>query len=209
MNCAWIMLAGLLVLAGSGSTQTEDPVESITVSPDGTYRPGFMYWYTPAGLFLHPSDFVLLGVVSNLAPPPDPASGLGRQFWSGQLDVKSVVACRADLLESASGIRTLECAGFDGLTVGDTVLAFMVPYEGAYAVPCRLSTSSLLGCNLTAHRASELFASQTFLELLSRGDAWDLGTLTAEELRLWAQVDPRGVAEALIRERGQSTKEAR
>lgn len=201
MKWVWIVIACLPLFADSGYDRFDGPVGSIRVSADGVYRPGFMYWYAPAGLFLHPSEFVLRGVVSSLTPPRDSTDMFGGSFWSGRLDVEAVVLCRGDLRLSASRIRTLTCDGFDGLTVGDTVLVFMIPYEGEYAVPRRLLTNSFLGYKLPDDRADGRFDPRSFIELLSRGDAWDLEALNPEELRLWARVDARGVAEALIRDR--------
>ena len=174
---------------------------SLRVSPEGEYEPGFMYWYPPYGLFMYPTDFVLLGEVTHLEPPRDASDMFGGASWSGRLEIKRVVLCPQNLVEQAAQIRTLVCRGFDGLTLGDRVLVFLVAYEGDYAVPVRQGTNSTLGYKLERHPGS-CFDPLRFVDLLSRGRAWNLRDLTADEMLLWKWVDPHGLENAVILETG-------
>jgi hypothetical protein len=161
-----------------------------------------MFWYAPAGLFLDPAELVLLGTVKHVELRHADMNSLRVTSWSGELNVTQVVRCPGNLASRAAEIRTLECdGGFDGLAVGDTVVAFLVRYEGVYAVPNRLDTNAGLGYKFPAGIDRGDFEPGQFVELLSQPTAWELATLTPDQLRLWASVDPYGVAEALIRDR--------
>jgi hypothetical protein len=196
------MLSGAVLLCGPANAQFDRPVTAINVSPDGVYDAGFMCWYVPAGIFLHPAELVLLCTVKRVESQLDDVDSRRGTFWAGELEVARVVRCPDHLAGDAARIRTLECrGGFDGLVVGDTVVAFLAQYEGQYAMPARIGTNSTLGYKFPAKTDSGLFESGQFVELLSHPNAWDLASLTPNQLRLWASVDPHGVAEALIRVR--------
>lgn len=202
MKTAIAIVSGALLLCGPVHAQYDRPVTSLQVSPDGVYRAGLMYWYAPAGLFLYPAELVLLGTVKHCEPRHNNVDSLRGTSWGGELNVTRVVLCPSDLAGHAAEIRALECdGGFDGLAVGDTVVAFLVRYEGQYAVPARIGTNSGLGYKFPAGIDRGLFEPRQFVELLSQPTAWELAALTPDQLRLWAWVDPHGVAEALIRER--------
>ena len=201
------ILIGLFIVslaACPGSAERfNDPVSTIEVSKDGVFRPGFMYWYTPYGLILFPSEFVVLGSVTGVTHEPEATNSIDNlrgPIVSGRIQVEAVICCPGNLHESAARINNIECDGFEGVEVGDKILVFMIPYEGQYAVPNRIGTNSHLGYILPKDFNSELFDPSEFLDLLAEGDAWDIGSLTPDQLRIWAQVDPGGVAEALIRE---------
>lgn len=208
MRSLLIVLIIVSIMASSGLAERfDDPVTSIQVSNDGLFCPGFMYWYVPYGLFLNPSEFILLGSVTDITQKPGPtgASDIHRgPIFSGHIQVSAVICCPRNLRESAERISSIECEGFDGLEVGDDILVFMVPYEGEYAVPNRSGTNSLLGYKLPDSFESGLFDMNEFLDLLAQGNAWDISSLTPDQLRLWSWVDPCGVAEVLIREREQA-----
>ncbi len=203
------------VHAGAGADQWDDPVTSLQISLDGTYRAGFMYWAPRVGLF-EPAEFILLGTVSEVVAPRDSThvsvgGYFGDRYRSGRTTVTEVVRCPANLRAAAMRIRVLQCDGFDGLAVGDSVLIFLNPYEGAYAVPRRMGTNSLLGYKLPERHDLGLFDLRAFLTLLAGETPWRVEHLTPDQLRLWTRVDPSGVAEALIREREalQETKNRR
>ena len=205
MRSSLLVLMIISIIACSGHAESfDDPVTSIQVSKDGLFRPGFMYWYVPYGLFLYPSEFVLFGSVTDVTEEPEPeyASDIRRgPIFSGHIQVKAVICCPPNLRESAERISGIECEGFDELEVGDNILVFMVPYEGAFAVPNRSGTNSRLGYRLPDSFEGGPFEPDEFLDLLARGNTWDIGSLTPDQLRLWYWVDPRSVAEALVRER--------
>lgn len=192
------------ILACPGCAESfNDPVTSIEVSKDGLFSPGFMYWYSPYCLILSPSELVILGSVTEVTHEPeitDTIDNLRGAVVSGHIQVKAVICCPPDLRKSAVRIKSIECDGFEGLEVGDNILVFMVPYEGHYAVPNRIGTNSHLGYILPEDHDGAFFDPGEFLDLLAGGNAWEITSLTPNQLRTWARVDPHGVAEALIRE---------
>ena len=202
MKLAIAIASCVVLLSGPAHAQFDRPVAALQISPDGVYRAGFMYWYGPDGLFLHPAEFVLLGTVKHVDLRQDDRNSLAQTFWDGELNAIRVVRCPDSLASQAAEIRTLTCSGgFRELAVGDTVVAFLIRYEGQYAVPNWGRTNSSLGYKFTSGINNELSELEQFLELLSQPTAWDAASLTADQLRLWAWVDPYGVAEALIRVR--------
>lgn len=203
LNARFGILLTILLLVSDRALSDEvaRPVTSIQVSRDGLYRPGFMYWYTPYGLFQRPSELVLLGAVTEIRASDDSSNAMRHSVTSGHLEIKDVILCPQHLREQVRQIRSLECEGFDGLAPGDTALVFMVPYEGQYAIPNRLGTNCSLGYKLPKRSPHDVFDPQDFVDLLGLGTAWDLDGLTPDQLRIWAWVDPHGVAEALILER--------
>lgn len=76
-------------------------------------------------------------------------------------------------------------------------------------MPSREGTNTFPGYNLPSNPTEGSFDPRRFADLLSQGSAWDLGALDSDQLRLWAWVDLRGVAEALIREREESQGNSR
>lgn len=203
MNTRYGILLTIALLAADRaiSDVLDEPVKSIRVSLDGLYNPGFMYWNTVPGLFLRPSELVLLGKVMEIRTSIDSSTAIPRSITSGQLEIRNVAVCPQDLRTQAKQIKRIQCEKLEGLALGDTALAFMVPYEGEYAIPNHLGTNCSLGYKLPCRSAYDVYDPQDFVALLALGMAWDLDKLTPDQLRIWAQVDPHGVAEALIRER--------
>ena len=200
----------LVLLLGTwpASGETFDrPVTKISTDEEGVYRAGFMYWYGTQTLFAGPAEFVVLGQVIRMTQVPR-LSELWAGTMRGQLRVDEVVVCPDSLMDQASGVRIIEADGFDGLAVGDTVLVFMVRYEGEYAIP-NWARDTHVGYRLH-HAKDELFCDDLqFVQLLRSGHAWDLGTLSFEELCLWRCVDSDGLLAAFIRARMMSEEESR
>ena len=168
----------------------------IRVNEDGVYYAGFMCWYATQTPFLLPPDLVVLGVVEDLTKPPAPRQADATRI---RLRVDDVVVCPDSLIESVATIRYLETVAPVDAAVGDSILVFLTPYEGAFAIPSWTGTNTAIGHRLD--RSEPLCDEDAFLALLRSGRAWNLERLSGEELRLWRCVDSDGLLEALLRDR--------
>ena len=155
-----------------------------------------MYWFTTQTPFLCPAEFAVLGEVVSIAGA-DRASGVSDNV---RLRVDDVVVCPESLVGGASRIRYLDTnAWCDACAVGDSILVFMTRYEGEYAIPNWRGTNTSLGYKLNAAGESRFCDDSRFLALVKSGEAWNLESLSSEEMRLWRCVDSEGLLEALIR----------
>ncbi len=195
LACAFLALS-LGVGPASGDT-FDRPVTEIRIDDEGVYHAGFMYWYGTQTLFSQPAEFVVLGEVVRVAQIPR-QSGLGAGTAHGRLRVDEVVVCPDSLRKDAERIRFLDADAFDGLAVGDTVLVFMVRYEGEYAIPSWAHADTPIGHRLHPTKDDPFCDDLRFVQLLKSGHAWDLAALSSDELRLWRCVDSDGLLGAFI-----------
>jgi len=173
------------------------PVTTIHVDEQGLYVAGFMRWSSIQTLFRHPAEFVVVGEVVSISPSLHP-SDLANGIMTSRLRIDDVVVCPDNLLEAASRIRYLATTGTGGLAIGDTVVVFMIRYEGAYAIPNWRGSNVPIGYNFRHAKNDPSCDDHRFVRLLASGYAWNLGSLSSEELRLWRCVDSEGLLEAVI-----------
>jgi hypothetical protein len=175
------------------------PVATIRIDEDGVYHAGFMYWYGTQTPFLLPAEFAVVGHIESITE-----SNRGPVCDSSRVRIKvgEVVVCPSSLAGLASRIEYLETEAGGDLAVGDSVLVFMTRYEGQFAIPNWRGTNTSIGYKLNQNQ--QFCDDDRFLALVRSGHAWDLETLTAEELRLWRCVDSEGLLEAFIRAKEES-----
>ncbi len=188
--------------ASSANTQSFDrPVTTIQTNEEGVYQAAFMHWSTLHSLFGWPADFVVLGEVESIIQTQSPSYAIG-DTWGGWLTVSEVVVCPDSLRDAAYKIKKVySSGGFSGMAVGDTVLTFMIPYEGACAIPCWRGANSYIGHNFHQQKKYVSCDDYGFLNVIRSDHGWDFGSLSAEELRLWRCVDPEGLLDAFIQEK--------
>ncbi len=196
----FLAIAALTLLADLAVGESFDrPVEEIRTTNEGEYNAGFMHWHARS-LFPDPAEFVVLGEVLSVEAPVS-VSDVRGEAVDGRLRVDRIVTCPDRLREDAARVRTLASDCFNDLEVGDRVLVFMVRYEGSYAIPRYWGANSTMGFRVPESKKIGFEGEEVFLDLLSSDRAWSLDLLTPDELRLWAEVDPHGVAFALIADR--------
>jgi hypothetical protein len=194
---ALILIVLLLCACQASGEPFDRPVTTIHVDEQGLYVAGFMHWSSLQTLFRHPAELVVVGEVVSIGPgrhPSDLASGT----MTSRLRISDVVVCPDSLLEAASKIRYLATAGSGGLAIGDTVVVFMIRYEGTYAIPNWRGSNVSIGYDFRHAKNDPPCDNRSFVRLLASGHAWDLDSLSSEELRLWKCVDSEGLLEALI-----------
>lgn len=181
---------------------------------DGLYDVGLMTWYSPClfpGVFLarldlgedvlyikgEDSRLVLIGEVVTIGLPTRQSSE-DSTYTRGRLQVNRILHCPRQYSKQVAEIRVIESDGFEGLQLGDRLILFMVPYEGEYAIPTWSCLNSRIGVRLPGPGSSEYFDEPAFIKMIENKLYLPADSLSADELRLWAKVDPCGVAEALI-----------
>jgi hypothetical protein len=194
---AFVSIVLLLCAYRVSGEPFDRPVTTIHVDDQGLYVAGFMHWSSIQTLFRHPAEFVVVGEVVSISPSPHP-SDLANGIMTSRLRIDEVVVCPYNLLEAASRIRYLETTGSGGLAIGDTVAVFMIRYEGTYAIPNWGGSNVPIGYKFRHAKNDPPCDNHSFVRLLASGHAWDLGSLSSEELRLWKCVDSEGLLEAVF-----------
>lgn len=195
---ALILFAWLMPLGGIAgdpeATAFDRQVESLEITSEGEYAPGFMFWYG-RGLFpfwaWEVPELILLGEVTDVEEQ-QVESDIRGSTAHGHLRVLEIVRCPQRVHKQVERIRTLRSDALTGLEPGDRVLVCMVAYEGQYAIPSFFGTNCAVGHRVSSHHERELVA------LLAQDRGWRPGELTADELRLWAEINPHSVATWLI-----------
>lgn len=194
---AFISIVLLLCAHRAGGEPFDRSVTTIHVDDQGLYVAGSMHWSGIQTLFRHPAELVVVGEVVSIGPSLRPAE-LANGTMTSRLRIDDVVVCPDSLLEAASRIRYLETTGSVGLALGDTVAVFMIRYEGTYAIPNWRGSNVPIGYNFRHAKNDLPCDNHSFVGLLASGHAWDLSSLSSEELRLWKCVDSEGLLEAVI-----------
>ena len=179
------------------------PVEAITVDSNGTYHAGYLSWVGDRSLFFMGGpapELILLGHVSGLQEETAIDEVHGSRVV-GHLQVHEVINCPASLQGQAKRIKTLECGAFFGLAIGDTVLVFLSRYEGSYAVRPISGMNRVLGMCLSCEDVP-IRSSREFVDQIRKNFTTNVNSLSTEELMLWAEVDPWGIAMQFIMMRG-------
>ncbi len=174
----------------------DKPVTEIEVSEDGTYRAGFMYWYATQTPVLASVEFVILGKVVRVATSPTDSTEAGCRT---RLEVVEILVCPVPLVGTASRIHYLETGTCAGLDAGDSVLVFMTQYENDFAIPNWQGTNTPIGYKLDSGATIPYCDNRDLIALIRSGHAWDVDSLSSEELRLWSCIDSEGILESLIR----------
>ncbi len=171
------------------------PVTSVSTTGEDIYHAGFMEWAQVQHPFLAPVEFAILGeVVSTDLREDETEVG----DCAVRIMVHEILLCPHSLVRSASKIRYLVTGNCVGVSPGDFVLVFMVRYEGAFAIPNWCGTNIPIGHKLKDRNSGGYCGKDRIVELIRSGHAWELESLSSEELRLWKCIDSEGLLEALI-----------
>jgi len=172
-------------------------VEEIVVSEGGEYTVGYMSWYG-RGLFPYWStqepELIILGEVIFVSSEVTESDISGTRC-RGAIKVDQLVRYPQRLQKDVRRIESLSCDKMYGLEEGDRVFVFMVPYEGAYAIPGFTSTNCAIGYRVPPE---DSWGGSSFeadlIRLFESARGWDPREMTVDDLRLWFKVDPSGAA---------------
>ena len=195
-------LVSIAALLLSSCAIVEQPVSSAvtqakvdyTYADNGYLSVGFMRWYNPSFRMCSAHPYIVAEVES--VSPPEEMRPLGK-FCSVDLKVIEVIGGFHTDITDLKGIRT-SVPDYISVTGGTRIVTSFVTYENANAIPHYGGTNCGLGHRLDRNKNRELTAAALrFLEMLRHTATKEPDT---EDLRIWADIDPRGTAELLIRQ---------
>ena len=151
-------------------------------------RPGHMYW-TSGNFYINKPELIIVGVVEEVSKVIKSNDPHFPDDYPGVLRITKVLykSQNADTLYKNQ--KFLRSNIFSSVYVGDTVVIFMIIYEGDFAIPNNLGNNSSLGYCINNDVKVGLRVKD-FINAFNYNNIWDVQNYNSDQIMFWTEFDP-------------------